>query len=166
MYITKQKHSMTEEKNVSFGVSFFFSNKLYSQCTAFSWLKCTTFHGSKINSMDINRRKKNWRGVWSLISSTNVFLFSSTEIKEFGGKNPSLNKLSQFYICLQRIFMYIPWPKVIKFLFLFLLYGFNRETRIENYFRKFSSNCSKCGRGEWWQFLFIACNLGLSTANV
>lgn len=41
--------------------------------------KCTALYGSKINSMNINRRKKK---EFNFESFTNVFVSLSTEIKE------------------------------------------------------------------------------------
>ena len=84
-------------------------------------------------------------------SFTNIFLLSSMEIKESEKKKASLNKLSHVYLTLytlaKNIYAYI-FPQGHRIPLFASLYGFNRETRIEIYFRKFSSNCGKCGSGE------------------
>ena len=56
---TLTSSSIIKKNNAFSKVSFFFSNKFYSQCIAVTCFKGTALYGSKINSMNINRRKKN-----------------------------------------------------------------------------------------------------------
>lgn len=98
-------------------------------------------------------------------SFTNISLFSQTNKRMWGEKvflSINYHKFTEPYIHLRRPFMYLSLPKVTKFLFLLLLYGFNKERRTEISFRKINSVISR----KWWRCLLTACNLGLGTAYI